>query len=376
MYIFRADGNKDIGAGHVMRCLTVADELRKLGTDPVFVCADTEPEKMITDRGYEVICLNSDYRQMEGEVPSLAKVIKARAEDHTAKADDFTARIGEPTVKNEDLTEEAEDPADITLVIDSYFITDGYLNALRHMGIRTVVIDDLCEKRIPADVVINYNAYADGDKYRKLYSDSSVEDGKTALYLGSRLIPVREMFLNRGYKVRKKVENVLITTGGSDISGIGCRILESLISDTSVTFHVIAGRFNPYIDRLKELASAHDNVLVYDHVEDMAGLFLKCDIAITAGGSTTYELCAIGLPFICFSYADNQEQVVEYMDDHGIASDAGAYHRAGDLVIHNIRNIYDRYRAYYDIRKSHSDMGLRLVDGKGAGRMARIIYER
>ncbi|MCR4650617.1 MAG: hypothetical protein K5662_02565 [Lachnospiraceae bacterium] len=374
MYIFRADGNKDIGAGHVMRCLTVADELRKLGTDPVFVCADTEPEKMITDRGYEVICLNSDYRQMEGEVPSLAKVLKTRTGDHT----------------------------DITLVIDSYFITDGYLNAIRHMGIRTVVIDDLCEKRIPADVVINYNAYADAGRYRELYSGAvrcdadagksayntdghiaekvsgseSADKIKTALYVGSRFIPVREMFLNRGYKVRKKVENVLITTGGSDISGIGCRILESLIGDTGVTFYVIAGRFNPYIDRLKELAADKDNVIVYDHVDDMAGLFLKCDIAITAGGSTTYELCAIGLPFICFSYADNQEQVVEYMDDHGIASDAGAYHRAGDLVIHNIRNIYDRYREYYDIRKSHSDMGLRLVDGKGAGRMARIIYER
>lgn len=329
MYIFRADGNASIGVGHIMRCLTIADEL----DDVLFICADEESAKYVTLRGHKAVSLGSDYKDMESELPKLDEYITG---------------------------------SDNVILVDSYYVTDMYLTALKKYGY-VVYMDDLQDKTYPVDAVINYNSYADESVYKDLYSD-----GEGTL-LGLKYMPLRQQFCNRDYKVADVVKNILITTGGGDIENIAGSILEVIGDRSDIHYHVLSGQFNPHLEDLEELARLLNNVTVYKAVEDMAGLCLKCDLVITAAGTTMNELCALGVPFITFTYADNQEQGAEYMAANGITDYAGAYHRDAVKTIDNIKSLYSQYVADTNIRIEHSNRGKGLIDGKGASRIAEVL---
>lgn len=342
-FYFRADGNARIGMGHIMRCMTIAAELSKKMTDDdrlCFLCADKDSSDIVTGRGFEAVTLGTDYKDMESELPAIKNLLSGGKTDDT-----------------------------VTLV-DSYEVTDEYLKKLAEYS-RVYYMDDMQDRRYPVDGVINYNGYADKEYYKETYASTG-----TACYIGNRFVPIREEFLNRDYKVKKEVSNVLITTGGGDIQNIAGEITEELIrvsKGKDVTYHIIAGHFNPNMDALEAMAKENSNIVIHEHVDNMAELMCSCDLAVSAGGSTMYELCAIGLPFICFSYAENQEQNADYMDSKAIADDAGAYHKKARLTIENIGRIFKQYTDHYDIRLHHSNMGKEIVDGKGAGRIARVL---
>ena len=76
----------------------------------------------------------------------------------------------------------------------------------------------------------------------------------------------------------------------------------------------MVGRFNPNREKLEQYASEQNNVVLHCDVKDMAGLMTACQLAVTAGGTTIYELSVLGVPFVCFSYAENQEGLTEWLE--------------------------------------------------------------
>lgn len=362
MFIIRADGNARIGAGHLMRCLTIADELQRYADsdEVLFVCADRQSAGLAQSRGYNAFVLESDPRDMERELSAWRRI---------------------PEINKK---------ANVILV-DSYFVTARYLEQLREYG-KVTLLDDMGEERFPADRVVNYNAFADRERYEGMYRDSGTE-----LILGSAYVPVRPQFRGKSYKVRERVENILITTGGGDIDNIAGQILkrirrkaDRLPADNKITdgfimkkkgktitekidFHLITGSFNPHFEEMKAWEKQSPYIHIHHNVQDMAGLMSGCDLAVTAGGSTVYELAALGVPFICFSYAENQEKITEYLHREGIAFSAGAYHRDKDAVLEKIAEQTMVLMRDCRMRNKCYLKGRSLTDGMGAERLAKIL---
>lgn len=353
MYYFRADGNAVTGAGHLMRCLTIAEELKKLpkADEICFLCADEASAELVTQRGFAVRILHTDYRNMEEELPVLKEVFGS------------------------------EEPV---FLVDSYHVTDAYLEALRSYG-RVYLMDDMGKKLYPVDGVINYNAFADKTYYENLYGGK-----KVILAIGSEYVPVRPQFMNVPYEVREQVKEVLITTGGGDHDNIAAAVYEA-IRRPDCHYHVIVGQFNQYFSRWKQLELENEQIHVHHNVTDMASLMRQCDLAVTAGGTTIYELAAIGVPFLCFSYAENQEALTAYIGRENIAGYCGAYHlkpqetlncmsRLAGLMCEGVKSEGQDVGANgaaelagVALRRKMYQREKEMIDGLGAGRIAKLL---
>lgn len=335
MLLIRADGNAKIGAGHLMRCLTIAEEVavrQGSGETICFVCADGESAALAGQQGFRSRVLGTDYRDMESELGLWQKIATERS----------------------------------VILVDSYYVTDRYLNALRQYG-QVVLIDDLGTHRYPVDCVINYNVSASAAAYQELYQKEPAR-----LLIGSSYVPLRGQFLKARWMQETEVGHVLITTGGGDIGNIGGRILDRIYRE-DLAFHLIMGRFNPHFQKMKEREKDDANLWIHHDVKDMAELMQRCDVALTAGGSTVYELAAVGVPFICFSYAENQEALVEYIGKQHIAGCAGAWHKDAAKTLDNLGRQFAQLVRDRERRIAYSSREREMIDGRGAARIAQVL---
>ena len=346
MYYFRADGNAVTGAGHLMRCLTIADELNQLpqaAGQVAFLCADEASGKLAADKGYQTIVLQTDYRNMEEELPILEKLFAGSRD---------------------------------VFLVDSYHVTEKYLKQLKRFG-RVFLLDDMGKKAWPVDGVINYNAFARMEEYEQLYRTLVEEDkggngGQPNCYIGSAYVPVRPQFLKVPYLVRDQVKEVLITTGGGDNDNIAAEIVKT-IWNPDWSYHVVIGRFNPYFEKWKQWEQEFPQIQVHHDVQDMASLMKQCDLAVTAGGTTIYELAAIGVPFLCFSYAENQEALTEYIGSEKIAGFCGAYHHDSHQTLEVMKELAQKVAESHEQRTQMYEAEKKMIDGQGAKRIACVL---
>lgn len=359
MFLIRADGNEKTGIGHIMRCLTIGTELARLTSREavLFLCADEKSAKPVRQQGFQACVLGTDYRNMTSELPYWEQILAERGLKTLCRG---------KTSAN--ITVDLQQDIRPVILVDSYYVTNEYLKRLRSFG-EVALMDDLGKKKHPVDIVINYNVTADCESYQRLYENTNVR-----MLLGSTYAPLREQFSNRDYQVRKKAKTVLITVGGGDLENITGRILQELFED-ELEYHVVAGRFNPNYQALMQAAEHHENVRFHCDVTDMAGLMTAADIAVTAGGSTVYELASLGVPFICFSCAENQEPLTEYIGNHNIAGFAGAFHRDPQAAAERLSILFKRLVAEEKLRRQYHCREKKLVDGLGARRLALALTE-
>lgn len=335
MIWIRADANKEIGSGHIMRCLSVAAELQKSGEQVMFIVADESATELLAQKGQAFQVLYSDYRDMEAELSVLLPLLLQQ----------------KPRL----------------VLVDSYFVTDSYLEQL-HMHAKTACMDDMFAFPYPVDMVINYNIYGDLLPYR----ENSHPYNETFL-LGCSYVPLREEFRYVSYEIKDEAKNVLITTGGSDKYNLAGQILQTMLADErtkNLHYHVVSGAFNPHLFELKQIGVQYENVHIHQNVTNMSELMRSCDVAITAAGSTIYELCAIGVPVLCFSFVDNQERMVQTFVDKGLVHFGGDYLQDKEKMVTELVKKLCELVASKELRKNYSEKARLLVDGKGAGRIA------
>lgn len=333
---FRIDGNQIIGMGHVMRCLSIADQLRRLHVDINFITADENVTGFIKDKGYKSICLNSIWNNMERELPLLEKII-----------DNYKADI---------------------ILVDSYYVTEYYLQSLRKHA-KVYYIDDLNNMEYPVDGLINYNIY--GDEYNYGQYDNR------KLYLGTAYAPLRYEFMNKHARTYKGLNSILITSGGTDQYNVVGNILETMKQENefnSLEFYCIMGKFNSNTSDLTEKFHDYDNIHFLIDINNMAEYMCKCDVAITAGGSTCYELCACGLPAIIYTLADNQIGIANSFSRKGIAPWVGDVRAEMSQCMNNIKKEISILKDAHTWEQRSSKMQ-KLVDGKGAIRVASILAD-
>jgi spore coat polysaccharide biosynthesis predicted glycosyltransferase SpsG len=170
----------------------------------------------------------------------------------------------------------------------------------------------------------------------------------------------------------KVVEDILVTTGGTDPFDVIGSLLSEVITFKefdSIRFHAVIGPLVPDTERLKEL-SKHKNIILHKNVRSMSSLMVDCDLAISAGGSTLYELCRLGLPSVSISFADNQLPAVKEFHERRIIPFCGDLRTDIQTTIEQCISYLRHYINDYPQRLQISHVMRTLVDGKGASRIA------
>lgn len=380
MVVIRADANSKIGMGHVMRCLSVADALLKRGEEVLFVTADDTPVPLLTKKGIPCRVLHTDYADMEAELPELWNALSELPQGPGAPE----AALPQMPSQRAESSEEALPQRNAAILVDSYYVTEKYLAALKKR-ITTIYMDDIYAFSYPVDMLINYNIYGEEMGYEK---DAAFAD--TKLLLGANYVPLREEFsAGAGYVQSRKVLSlgaanvtpaadggILITTGGSDSFNLaGQLLMEAMKYDAlkEKEYHVVSGSLNPHIGELQALAQKHENIHIHCNVTNMAELMAESEVALSAGGSTLYELCAMGVPVIAFSFAENQERLVQTFVKRGIAQYGGNYRTDGNKMIQNTIAGLETLLEDENLRTEYRKKARTLVDGKGADRIAEVI---
>lgn len=345
--VIRADGNREIAMGHIMRCLSVADVM-KTKAEVVFVTAGGETEELIRGRGFRSVVLGTDYRDMESELPALSSFL-------------------------------AKYPAQLILA-DSYFVTGNYMEALAKLA-KTAYIDDLGRPVYPVTALVNYNIYAPALPYETWYREAGLPF-PVKLLTGCRYAPLREEFRRRqcgGQKPRGKeaaVTDVLITTGGGDMANAAAALCRRLLAEmqagahTGIRYHVICGPFAESRDELRRIAAAHPQFALHENVTSMSELMEKCDIAVSAAGSTMYELCSMRLPAVCFYFAENQRQMAECFDQTTEIKNAGNITEDREGVLKRLLERLSGLERDAALRERIRGQMAELTDGRGAVRLA------
>lgn len=309
--VFRADASVQIGIGHVMRCLTLADALRNAGADCGFICRDLPGHlgAQISARGHALHLLPApDGTSSPAAPPVHAPWAGVSWEQDAAET---VAHIGTCD----------------WLVMDHYAFDRRWQQALASRFRKLMVIDDLADRPHDADFLLDQNLGRAAADYDGLVPDSCM-----------RLIGPRHALLRAEFRAarvasmarrgtRQGVRHILISMGGTDMPDATSRVLDTLAGANllgDLRLIVVMGRSAPALERVRARAAQMPwptEVLV--DVTDMARLMQDADLAIGAGGSTTWERCCLGLPSIIVETADNQASAVAAMQAEGAALGTG-----------------------------------------------------
>lgn len=326
--------NDTIATGHVMRCLSIADAAKRLGEEVVFILADEQAVELVEQRGFRTIVLCTEWNNMDAELPELLRVTEREKIEK--------------------------------LLIDSYQVTESYLEELTS-HIKTIYIDDLNAFIYPVSGIICYANYWGKFDYHNRYKE-------TKLFLGMKYAPLRQEFRCCGNKkISDNVEEVLILSGGTDPYGMLKGVLEKMDKSRYKDINVICGRYYTAYEDMKKAYQAFDNVHIYQSVSNIEYYMRTADVAISAGGTTLYELCACGTPTISYSFADNQLDNVHQFQKDGMIDYAGDARY--DKVIDNILYYLGKYQGDKKLRRLRSVRMQELIDGDGASRIVDALKE-
>jgi len=326
--VFRTGGSKQIGFGHLRRCLSLAEALRRLGTDCFFLL-DEDPVciSQLTAAGFEAT--------------------------HIQPEEDLTRTV-----------EQCRRWKARAIVADSYALNTAYLTGLREAKAVVAMVDDLADRELPVDLVVNGSIEAN----KLTYGGAK----HTQYLLGPQFVLLRSEFAEEPQRsISERVRRVLITVGGSDLEGLTGNLVRWIAESLDdVSIDVVMG---PLFEGNNAFAFRASQFTVHRNPENMRGLMLAADLAISGGGQTTYELAATGTPTVAIRLADNQTQNLTGLSAAGALVWAGDVHDA-DLEAKTRRALAalagDPAR-----RTALSQRGRALVDGHGATRVGRAILD-
>ncbi len=300
--VFRTDASIHIGIGHVMRCLTLAEELRARGAECQFICSEHEGHllEQIRLRGFDAyglpICSDS--------FASSDSVQEKDRQQSECLGSDWVTDAAQSQVG-------AGDTAVDWIIVDHYSLDARWESAMRPLCHRLMVIDDLANRPHDCDVLLDQNFYRDQDKrYQGLLPNQC----KTLL--GPAYILLRPEFekARQGLRVRDGfVKRMLVFFGGSDPKNQTRTVLAALekMNATDISVDVVVGHTNPNRNSIQVLCQQLPGVTYHCNVSNMAELIVNADMGIGAGGSAMWERCYLGLPTITVVFAENQVRTTE-----------------------------------------------------------------
>jgi len=324
--VFRVDATQKTGIGHIMRCLALSEEL--------------------TRRGHTCIILTKiNNRDLLKRIKTFHVDIQ-RIDTNTSLKKDLEILLKFSKVNKIDW-----------IVTDHYGIDTSYLNELKKQGFHVLSVDDISLMHYPSDIVINQNIDAE-------HLTFSVEP-YTILLRGPAYAILRDEILVREKKKQcDSVKKILVTLGGSNPDNYLLKILQSLdIAEKKVDVLAIVGPFNLYISQLKSyVKQSRANISLIISPKKMVDFYLESDLAVSAGGSSCYELAYFGIPNIIITIADNQFGVAREFHRQQLGVYLGMEHEVKSEAINDtIKELIENH----SLRKKMSKRGRNLIDGNG-----------
>ncbi|MBQ8119512.1 MAG: hypothetical protein IJ172_01840, partial [Ruminococcus sp.] len=223
-------------------------------------------------------------------------------------------------------------------------------------------------------VLINYNIYGDQIDYTSIYKEQKTDI--PTLALGTKFVPLRNEFSDvQPILINKQIENVLISTGGADPIHLALelvRTIKSMQFNDGIKYHFVIGAMNQDREELEQLSFDMDNIQLHYNVKDMRSLICSCDIAVSAAGSTLYEICACGVPLITYVLADNQINGAKTFEEKGLAINCGdirGMKKAPETICDTVQQLANNYVQRCTIQHKMID----ALDGKGAKRICAVL---
>jgi UDP-2,4-diacetamido-2,4,6-trideoxy-beta-L-altropyranose hydrolase len=330
----RADSSTSIGSGHIMRCLTLAEQLRNSGAEVFFICLELAGNMipLIEKKGYVV------------EIIPHIKVVQ---DDMWKKDLEYTKKIIKCSKKQIHW-----------LIVDHYGLDNRWENGLRTYTKRVMVIDDLANRQHDCDLLLDQNFYSDmALRYQ------GVTPSHCTQLLGPQYALLRPEFYKARNNQRKrdgKIRRVLLFFGGSDPTNETVKALAAikLLNWSAITIDVVVGMANSNKEYIKQLCDNLPNTIFHCQVNNMAELMANADLAIGAGGTATWERCFLGLPSLTVVVADNQDEVTTAV------AQAGATIKIGYSWEATVQRIAESVAAFLDnptLVKRMSEKALELM---------------
>ena len=344
--LFLTEGGRKTGFGHLTRCLALAQGIEKYISK-----WDTKKHKQKQNKNDIEFIVSGD---------KLANNI-FNGQNFKIKIKDWIKEYKEleKKLKKTDL-----------IIIDSYLATKKiyefiykrlYIQKSKQTAHRLICIDDYNRILYPPCIIINGSIY--GDKLDYPHCSSTY---RPIYLLGKDYITLRKEFwkVPRKY-IRKRLKDILITFGGGSHVNFTKKLLKFLTkSHSDLTYHVVST--SKEISFHKLFPDTH--IYQYQNLSplDMRDLMLKCDIAISAGGQTLYELARVGVPAIGICFAENQMKSLKGFHEEGFLENMEWY--SDEKVLNRIdRDV--RSLVSQKVRYKKNVIGNNLVDGKGVERI-------
>ncbi len=320
--VFRVDAGQihHVAMGHAVRCLALANDLRTRGYEVLFLMREERSgNAFVAHQGFDVVLTES--RDQIGQIARL-----------------------HPDVA----------------VFDVMDIGDAALGDLRAKGVKVVVIDDLGQKDLSADLVVNGNVVAGNHHYTGDVGSSLL--GPSFAILGGDF----DGKCNR--RSSATLDSILVTMGGADPRGFTPIVVNSLV-EKGIGKDILVVKGPAYGDRpiAKNMETGiKTQVRVQESVPDLSMLMVAADLVVSAGGRTAYELAATGTPSVLVPTAPHEVEVAKAMVAKGVAmavsdADEGCLRRELVALVQSTSDL--------ETRRRMADAGLRLIDGKGRSRV-------
>lgn len=322
--VIRADASVEIGTGHIMRCLTLAENLIKYGAEITFICSNLPGNSIsyIKDRGINIRVLEVDKNNL---FVNTKKIIKSL---------DFTIDL---------------------LIIDHYEIDIKMEKYLKPFVKKIMVIDDLANRSHDCEILLDQNLYLN---YRERYN--SLVPSHCLKLLGPDYLLLRDEFILAMRNIKRSrantMKNILVFFGGSDPTNETEKALiaiELLARKYHFNTQVVVGESNPNKNNIKSLCMSIPRVTFYCQVNNMAALMVQADISIGAGGVTTWERILLRLPTVVIITADNQEATASFLSSFNLIKLLGTSKEV---------NIMHLYETFENIILKKNNLSLSLED--------------
>jgi len=302
LFVFRVDASVAVGTGHMIRCLTLAEALKRDGEECVFLSKEEKGNlnDFVRGKGFRCVSVPADKGEMEDAAASKALVL-------------------------------ALEKKPSWVVVDHYSLGLAWESVVRPGCDKIFVIDDLANRAHDCDLLLDQNYYENADVR---YEGKIPARSKTLL--GPSYCLLRPEFISAGEKIRDrvgKIERVLIFMGGSDPTGETQKALRALSAEGGISLDVVAGSSNPAVADIAALVKSISQATLHVQTPHMAQLIAAADLAVAAGGSSSWERCVLGLPSLVVLTADNQREMSAALAKKGAIERLGFYDQVTEAKI-------------------------------------------
>ncbi|VAX25009.1 hypothetical protein MNBD_NITROSPINAE04-2305 [hydrothermal vent metagenome] len=337
----RADASSSIGAGHITRCIALAEELREAGVSARFIC-----------------------RKLEGDLIAFINKRGFVAETMAGDSGDWT--LLEDASKTCAVIEKYGGEADWVIIdlLDNGIEMDS---ALRSVARNILAIDDHADRKRDCDIIVNPHFFPSAEqKYKTLTPPDCVTlAGLRHALVRSEFRKARQEGLN---KRNNEIKRILVSFGGSDCAGLPDKVIEALLpfGKAGIKVDMIMG----FGDHDSNSSVDYDgaNITFHSFVDDMVSITEKADIVIGAYGVSTMERMLLGAPSIIITISESQMALARILAEAGYAVYLGSGH---DVTPDKIAGAINRLKDDPYTLRFISKTIMERVDGLGAKRVVK-----